>query len=78
MAYIVHNLIPKEDCEFIKEIFIIFDESGSGKLTKDQLIKGLNNVLSQKESEEEVNRLMSYIDLDGSGFIEYEKFLRLD
>ena len=76
LAYIVHNLIPKEDCEFIKEIFIIFDESGSGKLTKDQLIKGLNNVLSQKESEEEVNRLMSYIDLDGSGFIEYEEFLR--
>ena len=76
LAYIVHNLIPKEDCEFIKEIFIIFDESGCGKLTKEQLIKGLNNVLSQKESEEEVNRLMNYIDLDGSGFIEYEEFLR--
>ena len=76
LAYIVHNLIPKEDCEFLKEVFIIFDESGSGKLTKEQLIKGLNNVLSKEESENEVNRLMSYIDLDGSGFIEYEEFLR--
>jgi calcium-dependent protein kinase len=76
LAYIVHNLTSKEDCEFLREVFIIFDESGSGKLTKDQLIKGLNIVLSQEESEKEVNRLMSIIDVDGNGFIEYEEFLR--
>ena len=57
-------------------IIIIFDERGSGKLTKDQLIKGLKNVLSQEEAEKEVNRLMSIIDVDGNGFIEYEEFLR--
>jgi calcium-dependent protein kinase len=76
LAYIVHNLIAKEDCDFLREVFIIFDESGSGKLTKDQLIKGLNNVLTQEESEKEVNRLMEFIDVDGNGFIEYEEFLR--
>ena len=76
LAYIVHNLTSKEDCEFLREVFIIFDESGSGKLTKDQLIKGLNNILSPEESEKEVNRLMSIIDVDGNGFIEYEEFLR--
>ena len=76
LAYIVHNLTSKEDCEFLREVFIIFDESGSGNLTKDQLIKGLNNVLSPEESEKEVNRLMSIIDVDGNGFIEYEEFLR--
>ena len=76
LAYIVHNLIAKEDCDFLREVFIIFDESGSGKLTKDQLIKGLNNVLTQEESEKEVNRLMKLIDVDGNGFIEYEEFLR--
>ena len=76
MAYIVHNLTSKEDCDFLREVFIIFDESGSGKLTKDQLIKGLKNVLSQEEAEKEVNRLMSIIDVDGNGFIEYEEFLR--
>ena len=76
LAYIVHNLIAKEDCEFLREVFIIFDESGSGKLTKQQLIKGLNNVLTQEESEKEVNRLMELIDVDGNGFIEYEEFLR--
>ena len=76
LAYIVHNLTSKEDCDFLREVFIIFDESGSGKLTKDQLIKGLNTVLTQEEAEKEVNRLMSIIDVDGNGFIEYEEFLR--
>ena len=76
LAYIVHNLIPKEDCEFLREVFIIFDESGSGRLTKEQLIKGLNNILPLKEAENEVNRLMDIIDVDGSGFIEFEEFLR--
>ena len=76
LAYIVHNLTSKEDCDFLREVFIIFDESGSGKLTKDQLIKGLNIVLPEEESEKEVNRLMNIIDVDGNGFIEYEEFLR--
>jgi calcium-dependent protein kinase len=76
LAYIVHNLTSKEDCDFLREVFIIFDESGDGKLTKDQLIKGLNIVLSEEESEKEVNRLMNIIDVDGNGFIEYEEFLR--
>ena len=39
------GVTSKEDCDFLREVFIIFDESGSGKLTKDQLIKGLTNVL---------------------------------
>ena len=76
LAYIVHNLTSKEDCDFLREVFIVFDESGSGKLTKEQLIKGLNIVLPKEEAEKEVNRLMKIIDVDGNGFIEYEEFLR--
>lgn len=33
-------------------------------------------ILSQEESEKEVNRVMDIIDVDGNGFIEYEEFLR--
>ena len=76
LAYIVHNLIPKKDCEFLRELFFIFDESGNGRLTKEELIKGLNYILPLKEAENEVNRLMNIIDVDQSGFIEYEEFLR--
>ena len=76
LAYIVHNLVHKEDCEYLRQVFIAFDDNGDGKLTKDELIKGLNILLSKEEAEKEVNRLIEIIDVDGNGFIEYEEFLR--
>jgi calcium-dependent protein kinase len=76
LAYIVHNLTKKEDTDVLRSIFIEFDENGDGRLSKDELINGLNLVLSPEESEKEVNRIMNIIDVDGNGFIEYEEFLR--
>lgn len=76
LAYIVHNLTKKEDTDNLRSVFIHFDDNGDGRLTKDELIKGLMSILSEEESEKEVNRVMDIIDVDGNGFIEYEEFLR--
>ena len=76
LAYIVHNLVQKEDCNYLRQVFIAFDADGDGKLAKEELIQGLTIVLSREESEKEVNRLIEIIDVDGNGFIEYEEFLR--
>ena len=76
LAYIVHNLVHKEDCEYLRQVFIAFDDNGDGKLTKDELIQGLCILLTPEEAEKEVNRLIEIIDVDGNGFIEYEEFLR--
>ena len=76
LAYIVHNLILKKDTDDLRRIFIYFDDDADGRLTKDELIKGLNLILNEDESEKEVNRLMDIIDVDGNGSIEYEEFLR--
>lgn len=76
LAYIVHNLVHKEDTEDLRGVFIALDENGDGRLTKDELLNGFNLLLTPEESEKEVNRLMDIIDVDGNGFIEYEEFLR--
>jgi calcium-dependent protein kinase len=76
LAYIVHNLTKKEDVEELRKVFMEFDENGDGRLTKDELIKGLNKVMTPQEAVSEVNRIMDLIDVDGNGFIEYEEFLR--
>ena len=76
LAYIVHNLVHKEDCQYLREVFIALDDNGDGKLTKTELINGLKILLDKNEAEKEVNRLFEIIDVDGNGFIEYEEFLR--
>lgn len=76
LAYIVHNLTKKEDTDYLRRVFIYFDNNGDGRLTKDELIKGFSLVLTVEEAEKEANRVMDIIDVDGNGFIEYEEFLR--
>jgi calcium-dependent protein kinase len=76
LAYIVHNLIKKEDCEEMKKAFIEFDENGDGRLTKQELEKGLLKVMTPTEAKKEVDRIMDLMDNDNNGYIEYEEFLR--
>ena len=76
LAYIVHNLVHKEDCDYLRQVFIALDDNGDGKLTKSELTNGLMILLEKSEAEKEVNRLFEIIDVDGNGFIEYEEFLR--
>ncbi len=76
LAYIVHNLTKKEDLDEVRRAFNEFDENGDGKLSRDELIKGLSKVMTPTEAKEEVNRIMKMIDGDNNGFIEYEEFMQ--
>ena len=76
LAYIVHNLVQKDDCDYLRQVFIYLDDNGDGKLTTNELTNGLSLILDKKEAEDEVNRLFEIIDVDKNGFIEYEEFLR--
>jgi calcium-dependent protein kinase len=76
LSYIVHNLTSSEDCKELRNIFIAFDLNGDGRLTKDELIQGMCQVMTKGEAEYLVENLMSMIDIDKSGYIEYEEFLR--
>ena len=60
----------------LRKCFIQFDTNGDGRLDRDELISGLKMVDTKKDLEQEVDRVMKIIDVDGNGFIEYEEFLR--
>ena len=49
---------------------------GDGRLDKQGLIHGLQQVDTKNNLEQEVERVMNIIDVDGNGFIEYDEFLR--
>lgn len=76
LAFIVHNLSKAEDIKELKNVFLAFDLDGDGRLTKDELIKGMSLVMTKGEAESDVERIMSVVDVDKNGFIEYEEFLR--
>ena len=76
IAFIVHNLITRNMTKELRKCFIQFDSNGDGRLDKQELINGLKTVDTKNNLEQEVERVMSIIDVDGNGFIEYEEFLR--
>ena len=76
IACIVHNLINRNMTKELRKCFIQFDTNGDGRLDKQELINGLKLVDKNNNLEQEVERVMNIIDVDGNGFIEYEEFLR--
>lgn len=76
LAFIVHNLAKREDIKELKNVFLAFDLNGDGRLTRDELIQGMQQVMTKGEAIDDVERIMGIMDVDKNGYIEYEEFLR--
>ena len=74
IAFIVHNVPDTEETKDILKIFRLFNTNNDGKLTKEELSKGL----AQYEDPKQYNVDDIFLILDGAnnGFIEYEEFMR--
>ena len=74
IAFIVHNVPDTEETKDILKIFRLFNTNDDGRLTKEELQKGL----AQFEDPNEYNIDDIFLILDGAnnGFIEYEEFMR--
>ena len=58
--------------EKLIEIFRLLDKDGSGKISKDEIKKALNN---ERLKEKELNNFIKKFDLDGDGEIDYFEFV---
>ena len=77
LAYIVHNLLDNsKEVLTIRNIFKFLNTNNDGRLTKEELEKGLSYVMEKEEASKETDRVMKAIDADGNGYIEYEEFVR--
>ena len=76
LAFIVHNLVNLNDIQTLYHVFMKFDVNGDGRLTKEELMNGLVNVMGKANAQNEIDRLMKVIDMDCNGYIEYEEFIR--
>ncbi|KAK1309363.1 Polcalcin Ole e 3 [Acorus calamus] len=63
----------KEETEEVKRIFNRFNANGDGKISSAELGDVLRTFGSA--SADEIQRMMSEIDRDGDGFIDFDEFL---
>lgn len=66
----------EEEVQEYKEAFQLFDKDGGGTISIKEL-KQVFDALGQHPSEEEVQNMISEVDEDGSGEIDFEEFLKL-
>ena len=41
LAFLVHNLSSQQEVSEIKDVFMLFDQNGDGRLSKDELLTGI-------------------------------------
>ena len=76
IAFLVHQMSTNDKVKNLRAIFKHIDESGDGRLSHDELRKGYQKYFSDSLNENEFELLISKLDQDNSGYIEYEEFLR--
>ena len=80
-TYLVHNYPNQDEITLIYRVFNKFNQSNDGKMTKDELKKGLLKYLfkgkkSKAAAEKEANAIFSKLDGNDNGYIECEEFVR--
>jgi calcium-dependent protein kinase len=75
LTYIVNHLLSKEEKNELLELFQSFDKNGDGVLTKEEIYEGYKSILGEVEATKEVDRIMSEMDLDKNGSIDYNEFV---
>ena len=78
LAYLVHNFPQMKDVVNACKLFNQIDINGDGKITKEELLKGLKSKMKNPSPtlEEDVEQIYKNIDMDNNGYIEYEEFVR--
>ena len=65
-----------EDIQQYKEIFDIFDETGDGNISNDEIGKVMQG-LGENPTPERINDLVAQIDYDGDGEVDFDEFVCL-
>ena len=77
IAYIVHFLSTSEESKEMRKLFNAMDTSGDGRLNYKELKAGFEKFYGKCLTVFELDNIISNIDQDLNGYIEYEEFLRV-
>jgi calcium-dependent protein kinase len=76
LSFIGSQLLSKAEKEKLSRVYKVIDETGEGKLDKDELLEAFKKYLEYSAfSKDEIDLIFSCIDFDKSGFIDYSEFM---
>lgn len=76
MGVAIDTALNPQEVEAYRKAFSAFDADGSGTIDVKEL-KSTLQALGQKVTDEEVFVMISQVDEDGSGEIEFQEFLKV-
>ena len=71
-----HNMTPEKTDDDLMMAFQVFDRSGDGNISPDELQRIMINV-GEPVTLEDVNAVIAQADEDGDGEINYEEFIKV-
>ena len=71
--FIVSHLSTQQELKSLQNAFMILDVNGDGKLSRQEIVQGIERVRYSKIFD--IERIIEECDADGSDFIEYSEFL---
>ena len=76
LAYLVHNFPQMKDVINACKLFNQIDINQDGKINEQELYEGLKTRIKSETLEKDVKDIFKKLDMDDSGYIEYEEFVR--
>ena len=58
------------------KLFEIIDKKGNGKINKEELFNGLNELYKSDKLKDDVDKIFENLDINNDLYIEYEEFIR--
>ncbi len=76
LAFLVHNYPDLDEIVNACKLFGKVDLNENGKITVDDLNKGLCKLLKKSNMEEDAKKIFENLDIGGTNYLEYEEFVR--
>jgi calcium-dependent protein kinase len=76
LAFIVNQLISKEETVELRKVFMELDANNDGILHFNEIVEGYRKLYGSENPEKDAKLIFEKVDADKNGFISYEEFIR--